>query len=105
MPVLVACKGFWGATTMSDRRRSVRLAAAVSTILSAPAVATGAGVIALLAALPVAQAQETASQISGYVVGADGQPVAGAAVEIVHVPTGTVSHETTTDSGQFLATG
>ena len=47
---------------MSDRRRSVRLAAAVSSILAAPA----------------AIAQETTSSLSGFVVGADGLPIAGA---------------------------
>ncbi len=90
---------------MSDRRRSVRLAAAVSSILSAPAIAVGAGLAIALAAAPVVQAQETAAQLSGYVVGADGQPLTGAQVTIVHVPSGTTSTVTTTNSGQFVATG
>ena len=90
---------------MSDRRRSVRLAAAVSSILSAPAIAVGAGLAIALAAAPVAQAQETAAQLSGYVVSADGQPLARAQVTIVHVPTGTTATVTTTNSGQFVATG
>ncbi len=89
---------------MSDPRRSVRLAAAVSSILSAPAVALGAGFAVVLAA-PMAQAQETTSQLSGFVVGDDGQPVAGAKVTIVHVPSGTTSTATTNASGQFSATG
>jgi hypothetical protein len=89
---------------MSDRRRSVRLAAAVSTILSAPAVALGAGMAAVLAA-PLAVAQETTSQLSGFVVGEDGMPIAGATVTIVHVPSGTTSSTTTNASGQFSATG
>ncbi|MBX3702357.1 MAG: TonB-dependent receptor [Steroidobacteraceae bacterium] len=89
---------------MSDRRRSVRLAAAVSSILSAPAIAAGAVAIALTAA-PLAQAQETASQVTGFVVNADGQPISGARVEILHVPSGTTSSATTNASGQFSATG
>jgi hypothetical protein len=89
---------------MRVRHRSVRLAAAVSTILSAPAVALGAGVVAVLAA-PLAVAQETSSQLSGYVVGEDGQPIPGAKVTIVHVPSGTTDSATTSASGQFIATG
>ena len=90
---------------MSDRRRSIRLAAAVTSILSAPAVAVGAGLAIALAAVPYAQAQETASQLSGFVVDAAGNAVAGAKVTIVHVPTGTTSNVTTSASGQFSATG
>ncbi len=90
---------------MSDRRRSVRLAAAVSSILSAPAMAVGAGLVVALAAAPWAYAQETASQLSGYVVDADGKPIAGATVTIVHVPSGTTANVTTNSSGQFSATG
>jgi len=90
---------------MSDRRRSLRLAAAVSSILSAPAVAVGAGLAVALAAVPLAIAQETASQLNGFVVDAAGKPVAGAQVTIVHVPTGTTASVTTTASGQFSATG
>ena len=90
---------------MSDRRRSVRLAAAVSSILSAPAVAAGAGLVIALATAPLAQAQETTAQLTGFVVGANGQPIAGAQVEILHVPSGTTSSSTTNASGQFSATG
>jgi hypothetical protein len=90
---------------MSDRRRSVRLAAAVSSILSAPAIAVGAGLVMALATAPLAQAQETASQLSGYVVSAAGEPIVGAQVTIVHVPSNTSSTVTTTNSGQFIATG
>ncbi len=89
---------------MPDRRRSVRLAAAVSSILSAPAIAVGALAVGLAVA-PVARAQETSAQVSGFVVGTDGQPIAGAEVEIVHVPSGTSSSVTTSGSGQFSATG
>ena len=77
-------------TFMSDRHRSVRLAAAVF--------------VAVLAA-PLAAAQETSSQLSGFVVGEDGLPIAGASVTIVHIPSGTTSTTTTTASGQFSATG
>ena len=103
-PYRVADATYRGVTSMSDRRRSVRLAAAVSSILSAPAVALGAGLSTILAA-PLAIAQETTSQLSGYVVGADGQPIAGARVTIVHVPSGTTESTTTGASGQFSATG
>jgi outer membrane receptor for ferrienterochelin and colicin len=89
---------------MRDRSRSVRLAAAVSSILVAPSVALGTGIAAVLAA-PLASAQETTSQLSGFVVGEDGQPIAGARVTIVHTPSGTTSTATTSDSGQFSATG
>ncbi len=90
---------------MSDRRRSVHLAATVTSILSAPAVALGAGIVLTLAAVPCAQAQETASQLSGFVVDAEGKPIAGATVTIVHVPSGTTANVTTNASGQFSATG
>jgi outer membrane receptor for ferrienterochelin and colicin len=90
---------------MSVRRRSVRLAAAVSSILSAPAVAVGAGLAIALAAAPLAQAQETSAQLNGYVVNNDGEPMVGARITIVHVPSGTTSSTTTTSSGQFAVTG
>ena len=89
---------------MPDRRRSVRLAVAVSSILSAPAALLGAGVVAVFA-VPVAVAQETTSSLSGFVVGADGLPVPGATVSIVHIPTGTAESTTTNASGAFTATG
>jgi hypothetical protein len=90
---------------MSDRRRPVRLAAAVSAVLGAPALALGAATAAVLLAAPSAVAQETSSQLTGYVVGADGQPIAGATVTIVHQPTGTTSTAVTGAGGQFSATG
>ncbi len=89
---------------MPDRRRPVRLAAAVSSILSAPAIALGAGFAATLAA-PLAVAQETTSQVSGFVVGEEGQPISGADITILHVPSGTSESTTTSESGQFSATG
>jgi outer membrane receptor for ferrienterochelin and colicin len=89
---------------MSERRRSVRLATAVSSILSAPAIVAGAGIAIALVA-PSAWAQETTSQLTGYVVGADGQPITGAEVTIEHMPSGTSATSTTSASGQFSATG
>ncbi len=89
---------------MSDRRHSVRLAAAVSSILSAPAVAMGAGIAIALVA-PFAVAQETTAQLNGFVVGADGQPIPGADVTIVHLPSGTSTRTTTSATGQFSVTG
>jgi hypothetical protein len=89
---------------MIDRRHSVRVAAAVSSILSAPAIALGAGIAAVLA-VPPAVAQETTSQLTGFVVGADGQPVTGATITIVHLPSGTTESTVTNASGQFSANG
>jgi hypothetical protein len=79
---------------MPDRLGSARLAAA--------AIGTG---LALALAAPLAVAQETASQLSGFIVGVDGQPIAGARVSVVHLPSGTSSMATTGASGQFTATG
>ena len=59
------------------RRRSICLAGALSSILSASGVALGAGIAAVLAAPPVV-AQETTSQLTGFVIGADGRPIPGA---------------------------
>jgi hypothetical protein len=69
--------------------------------------ACGASVAALAALAPVAavHAQQTASQIRGTVVDADGAAVANAAVRIVHEPTGTVSTATTSANGNFTASG
>ncbi len=89
---------------MSDRR-SVRLAAAISSILSAPAMIAGAALVTTLAIVPAAMAQETSTQMNGYVVDQSGNPVAGAQVTILHVPSGTTSSATTGTSGSFAATG
>jgi len=64
----------------------------------------GAGIAVALVA-PLAMAQETTAQLNGYVVDADGQPVAGSNVTIVHLPSGTSAGTTTSASGQFSATG
>jgi hypothetical protein len=60
--------------------------------------------IAALAAAP-ALAQSTSAGIGGQVVGADGQPVAGAEVSIVHNASGTVSRATTDANGRYNARG
>ena len=57
-----------------------------------------------LAAAP-AFAQSTSSGVTGQVVGADGQPVAGADVTITHVDSGTTSRVTTDASGRYNARG
>lgn len=58
----------------------------------------------LLLSLP-AFAQETTGQLTGYVIGTDGLPIGGAAVTIVHLPSGTTSTAATNASGQFSAAG
>jgi hypothetical protein len=77
---------------MPDRCRPVRLAAAVASL------------VAILAA-PPALAQETSSSISGFVLGRDGLPIAGAQVTIVHLPSGTTEITLTNESGGFTARG
>ena len=67
----------------------IRFVAAASLILSAP----------------FATAQETTAQLNGYIVGADGQPIAGAEVTILHLPSGTSAGTMTSATGQFSATG
>jgi outer membrane receptor for ferrienterochelin and colicin len=90
---------------MSARRRSTRLAMAVSSILAAPAMVTGFGLAAGLAFAPEVLAQETSAQIAGIVVDADGAAVAGAEVKVLHVPSGTTSTAATNASGQFSLSG
>ena len=62
------------------------------------------GLLAALATAP-AFAQSTSAGVGGRVVGADGQPVAGAEVTIVHVESGTVSRAVTGDDGRYNARG
>nr|WP_144814686.1 TonB-dependent receptor [Lysobacter ruishenii] len=62
------------------------------------------GLLAALAAAP-AFAQSTSAGVGGQVVGADGQPVAGAEVTIVHTESGTVSRTVTDASGRYTARG
>jgi outer membrane receptor for ferrienterochelin and colicin len=60
--------------------------------------------VAVMAAAPVF-AQSTSAGLVGHVVGADGQPVAGAEVTITHVESGTVSHAVTDASGNYASRG
>ena len=62
------------------------------------------GLLVALAAAPVF-AQSTSAGLGGTVVGADGQPVAGAEVTITHVESGSVSRATTDASGRYNARG
>ncbi|MGH8078013.1 MAG: carboxypeptidase regulatory-like domain-containing protein, partial [Lysobacter sp.] len=62
------------------------------------------GLLAVLAAAPVF-AQSTSAGVGGRVVGADGQPVAGAEVTIVHTESGTVSRAVTGPDGRYNARG
>ena len=62
------------------------------------------GLLAVLAAAP-AFAQSTSAGVGGRVVGADGQPVQGAEVTIVHTESGTVSRAVTGDDGRYNARG
>ena len=61
--------------------------------------------IASLLAMGSAMAQNTSSSMTGRVVDSAGKPVAGATVQIVHVPSGTTRIVTTDASGQFNAQG
>ena len=62
------------------------------------------GLLAVLAAAP-AFAQSTSAGVGGRVVGADGQPVQGAEVTIVHTESGTVSRAVTGEDGRYNARG
>ena len=90
---------------MTARRRSARLAMAVSSILATPALVTGFGLAAGLFVAPEARAQETTSQMAGFVTDGEGNPIAGAQVTVLHSPSGTSSSAATNASGQFIATG
>src|SRR6185437_11620481 len=63
---------------------------------------------ALLAAFAIstgANAQNTSSALTGRITDSTGAPIAGAVVEIVHVPSNTVRTETTNAEGRFSAQG
>jgi len=62
------------------------------------------GLAIALAAAPVF-AQQTSSALGGRVQIAEGAPVAGAEVIIVHTPSGTTSRASTDESGRFIARG
>lgn len=78
-----------GSCTMQFR---FLLAASAASLTMAAAIATPAF------------AQETASSVRGTVM-ADGQPVSGATVTIVHTPSGTTASTTTDAGGNFSANG
>ncbi|MDP1902413.1 MAG: TonB-dependent receptor [Rubrivivax sp.] len=60
--------------------------------------------VAVVAAAP-AMAQNTTAAIGGQVTGADGNPVAGATVSILHVESGSSNTVTTDASGRYGARG
>ena len=60
--------------------------------------------VAVVAAAP-ALAQNTTAALSGQVTGADGKPLAGATVSIVHVPSGSTNTLTTDAEGRYSARG
>ncbi len=62
------------------------------------------GLIVALAAAP-AFAQNTTAALNGQVVGADGQPVVGAEVVILHTESGTASRVVTDANGRYNARG
>lgn len=62
-------------------------------------------VFATLFAMAGAYAQETTSGLSGRMLDDKGNPVVGAKVHIVHVPSGTTSLATTDASGRYQAQG
>lgn len=62
-------------------------------------------IASLLAMSVPAIAQDTSSSISGRVLDANGQPVSGATVQIVHEPSGTTKTTTTDANGRYAASG
>jgi len=62
-------------------------------------------VASVLMSMSSVHAQETTSGVSGHVVDAQGNPVVGAKVHIVHVPSGTSATATTDASGRYQAQG
>lgn len=59
----------------------------------------------LLAATPVIAQNVTSSAVGGRIVDANGKPVAGATVQIVHTPSGTTRIVTTDADGRYNAQG
>ncbi len=66
---------------------------------------TAIAVAVTIVANAPALAQNTTAAIGGRVVGADGQPVAGASVTILHVQSGSTSTVTTDAAGRYGARG
>ena len=62
-------------------------------------------VVGSLLAVSTAFAQNTASSLSGRVLDASGQPVAGATVEVVHIPSGTSRTVVTDSDGRYSVPG
>jgi hypothetical protein len=60
--------------------------------------------VAIVAAAPV-MAQNTTAAISGQVLGADGKPLSGASITIVHRESGSTNTVTTDADGRFTARG
>jgi hypothetical protein len=61
--------------------------------------------LAIAAAVAPALAQNTTASVSGRVVGADGKPVVGATVSVLHVESRTASNLTTDADGRYSARG
>ena len=61
--------------------------------------------VAMVAAAAPALAQNTTAAVNGRVTGADGNPVAGASVTIVHVDSGSTNTATTDADGRYSARG
>jgi outer membrane receptor protein involved in Fe transport len=66
---------------------------------------TAVAVAAAVVAAAPAMAQSTTSNVTGRVVGADGAPVAGATVTIVHIESGSTSTSTTDAQGRYGVRG
>lgn len=62
-------------------------------------------IASLLAGAPAMAQNVTSSAVNGRVVDANGQPVTGATVQIVHVPSGTTKIVTTDSDGRYAAQG
>ncbi|MCU0753885.1 MAG: TonB-dependent receptor [Xanthomonadales bacterium] len=64
------------------------------------------GVLLALGAVQFAHAQSsTSTNVTGRVVDSEGRPVAGAIVQILHVPSGTMKTELTDDQGRYSSRG
>lgn len=61
--------------------------------------------LAVAAVIAPAMAQNTTSSVAGRVLGADGKPVAGATVTVLHVESRTLSTLTTDADGRYSARG
>lgn len=68
------------------------------------AIALSTAFSAVVAPTPVL-AQQTDASIRGTIIGADGSPLTGASVSIVHGPSGTASSATTSSNGTFFESG